>query len=274
MRARRVLLSILVAAGLLASLPASAQQAQTSTWVNMRAGPAPEYPIVVQLPPATFVTVLGCISTYSWCDVVAYGDLRGWVYGANLMYPYQGQVVPIIRYGPTIGLPIVTFILGVYWADHYRHHAWYADWRRWDSWYQRPPAHRPPPPPHRPDYRPPPAHRPPPPGPRPPSATLPLPPGQPPGARPPQGPRPPADRPPSGRPPPGQPPSGQPPSGRPPSAQPPPSRPPSGQPPSGRPPSGPPPSAGQLPAGPRPPAGGPPQGGPQGGPQPRGGGQR
>ncbi|HEX7913763.1 MAG TPA: SH3 domain-containing protein [Paraburkholderia sp.] len=76
------------AAGTLA-LPAvaSAQlQAYTNGTVNVRAGPAPDYPVVTQLPGGFPVSVMGCISNYQWCDVAA-PNLRGWVYAARLSYP-------------------------------------------------------------------------------------------------------------------------------------------------------------------------------------------
>lgn len=184
------------AAGVLA-LPAVAcaqSQAYTNTTVNVRAGPAPDYPIVTQLPGGVPLSVMGCLSNYQWCDVAA-PNLRGWVYAGSLSYPYQGANVPLMNYGTVIGLPIVTFSIGTYWGNYYRGRPWYGQQSRW--------AHHPPPPPPRPG-----AGRPP--GGRPPG-------GQPPGhgdGRPPGGPppghgdgRPPGGSPPghgNGRPPDGQ----------------------------------------------------------------------
>ena len=112
------------------------QQAYTNSPVNMRAGPAGDYPIGTQLPGGVPVTVMGCISGYSWCDVVV-PNLRGWVYAGRLSYPYQGGNVPILTYGPTIGLPIVTFSIGAYWGSYYRGRPWYNQQSHW--------ANRPPP---------------------------------------------------------------------------------------------------------------------------------
>lgn len=167
-------------AALLAPLAALAQQAQTTKWVHVRAGPAREYPLVQQLPPATPVAVQGCLSDYSWCDVIAPDNSRGWVYGGNLDYPYQNGSVLIFGYGATIGLPIVGFVLGSYWGDYYRGRSWYGERDRWNRWNHQHfrPGVRPPPPPHRPDFRPS----------RPPGAGLPLP--RPPGGRPAPPPRP------------------------------------------------------------------------------------
>ena len=185
----RVLL--LGAAALFTPLLAAAQQAQTVKWVHVRAGPAREYPLVSQLPPAAPVSVQGCLSDFSWCDVIAPDGARGWIYAGNLVYPYQSGNVPIVQYGTTVGLPVVTFVLGAYWGSYYRQRAWYGDWHRWDAWNHQHfrPGFRPRPPPHRPDFRPP----------RPPGGAgmrpPPRPPPRPPGVRPPPPPRPPVMRP-------------------------------------------------------------------------------
>jgi hypothetical protein len=137
------------------------------------------------------VEVQGCLSDFSWCDVITPDNNRGWIYGGNLVYPYQNGSVTIIRDGPRIGLPVVTFVLGAYWGSYYSQRPWYRDRPRWDSWSHRPhrPPHlRPPPPPPRPGIRPPP------PRPRPP-VVRPSPPPRPPVVRPPPPPRPPTTRP-------------------------------------------------------------------------------
>ncbi|MFL9891569.1 SH3 domain-containing protein [Paraburkholderia sp. RL17-381-BIF-C] len=142
------------AAGVLA-LPAVAcaqSQAYTNGTVNVRAGPASDYPVVTQLPGGVPVSVMGCISNYEWCDIAA-PNLRGWVYAGRLSYPYQGANVPVMNYGTVIGLPIVTFSIGTYWGDYYRGRPWYGQQSRW--------AHHPPPPPPRPDAGRPPGGRPP-----------------------------------------------------------------------------------------------------------------
>jgi len=189
---------------------AFSHDAVTTGMVNMRAGPDQSFPIVTVLSMGSRLTVLGCISDYRWCDVST-GGARGWVHAGYISYPYQGRQVVIVDYGPSLALPIATFALGVYWADHYRHYPWYPQYRHWHNWHYRahPPPHAGPRPPQHPAG---PGPRPPPPpagaGPRPPQ---PRPPGA--GPRPPQpppgaGPRPP--QPPSGGkpPPPKKPPLG------------------------------------------------------------------
>ncbi|NIF98307.1 SH3 domain-containing protein, partial [Burkholderia sp. Ax-1720] len=161
-----------VLAGMIAvfAAPSLAQTpAVTSMTVNLYAGPAGDYPVVAQLPAGASVTVMGCVSGYSWCDVSLPG-LRGWAYGRYLSYPYQGASVPLSNYGATIGLPVVTFALGAYWGSYYRDRPWFGNQSRWN----RHPGPRPGPPP---------AIRPPGHGARPPGGPGHRPPGH--GARPP-----------------------------------------------------------------------------------------
>ncbi|PXW22971.1 SH3 domain-containing protein [Paraburkholderia caballeronis] len=154
---RKQFISVALAglAGCLAApLPALAQsQAVTNAPANVYAGPAPDYPVVAQVPGGVSVSVMGCVAGFSWCDVALPG-LRGWVYGGALYYPYQGSTVPVLSYGATLGLPIVAFSLGSYWGSFYRDRPWYHDQGRWS--HHAPP--RPAPPPrfdHRPPGRPP-----------------------------------------------------------------------------------------------------------------------
>jgi uncharacterized protein YraI len=172
----------------IASGNASAQsQAYTNQPVYLYAGPAQDYPVVAQLPSGQPLAVYGCVSGYTWCDV-AIAQARGWVYGGYLTYPYQGSNVPIMTYGTTLGLPLISFSIGSYWDRYYRGRPWYADRSRWVN--HPPPPNRPPPPPNRP---PPPPHgapspnRPPPmtPTPPPPPGNVARPPGAGHGYRPP-----------------------------------------------------------------------------------------
>lgn len=146
-----------VGAGALAlSMPlaATAQQAFTRISVNLRAGPAADYPVVAVLGGGQPLDVMGCTGGYSWCDVVLPDGLRGWVFAQSLDYAYEQQRVPLASYGAVIGVPIVTFALGSYWSNYYRDRPWYGD-RRWWGSRPPPPVHgwRPPPPP-RPEWRP------------------------------------------------------------------------------------------------------------------------
>ncbi|MFX1805382.1 hypothetical protein PWR66_17395 [Paraburkholderia sp. A1RO-5] len=127
------LATVCVAAGMV--FAASGVRAQTQAYTNepvdLFAGPSDAYPVVSELGPNVPVTVMGCVSDYSWCDVALPG-LRGWVYGGYLSYPYQGAYVPLTGYGAVIGLPIVTFSVGAYWGSFYRDRPWYGDRDRWE----------------------------------------------------------------------------------------------------------------------------------------------
>lgn len=123
---------------------AQAQAAFTAKSVHLRAGPARDYPVVAVLPAAYPIAVEGCLSDYSWCDVIA-GATRGWVYAGNINYAYQNSYVPVLNYGAIIGLTVFGFILDDYWGSYYRDRPWYP---QRDHWAHRPvtphPGFRPP----------------------------------------------------------------------------------------------------------------------------------
>jgi uncharacterized protein YraI len=135
-------------------LTAAAQQAFTRGSLNLRAGPASNYPIVATLAPGQPVNVVGCTNGYGWCDVVLPDGLRGWVYAPSLDYAYEDRRVPLASYGAAIGIPIIGFAIGNYWSSYYRDRPWYGN-QRW--WGNRPPPPRAgwqPGPMARPDWRP------------------------------------------------------------------------------------------------------------------------
>jgi len=173
----------LVATLVLAALPAAAWSypAYTTKTAHLRAGPARDYPVVAVLAQGTALDVQGCLSDFSWCDVIALGD-RGWLYAGNIDYVYDGAPVTILDYGPELGIGIIGFSLGEYWDNHYRGRPWYHDR---DDWIHRPRPVQPPLPP-RPRVPPGefPPHGPVPHPPRPPREPVPHPPPQPPHPRP------------------------------------------------------------------------------------------
>jgi uncharacterized protein YraI len=124
----------LLAATLL-TLPAfvSAQQlAYASKAISLRAGPSRDYPVVATLASGSSMTIYGCLQGYKWCDVVV-GRSRGWVYSGNIVYPYLGRNVPVMTYGPTIGLGIVQFSIGNYWDNYYTDYPWYPQRQNWSN---------------------------------------------------------------------------------------------------------------------------------------------
>ena len=111
-------------------LHAQEQVAYTAKSVNMRAGPARDYPIVAVLGPGLQILVQGCLADYSWCDVV-YGPSRGWIYAGNINYDYQNTYVPLLSYGPLIGLGIIGFAFDDYWNRYYWDRPFFAQRHRW-----------------------------------------------------------------------------------------------------------------------------------------------
>lgn len=134
--AMALLLATLVAPPLVAE---AQQQAYAAKNVHLRAGPGRDYPVVAILPAGFAITVLGCLSNYSWCDVHT-GLYRGWIYAGNIHYPYHGIRVPVLDYGAQIGIAVLGFILFDYWTDHYRDRPFYRQREQW--------VHRPRPPQH------------------------------------------------------------------------------------------------------------------------------
>jgi uncharacterized protein YraI len=123
------------------SAAALAEQAYTTRTANLRAGPAPDFPVVARLAPGTPVFVDGCLSDYAWCDVEV-GGMRGWLNTRTLQAYYGSRVVPLYGYGATIGLPIITFSLGNYWDRYYRGRTWYSERPRWERhWHAYAPRH-------------------------------------------------------------------------------------------------------------------------------------
>ena len=145
----------IVAAGLLFSAAVCAQEAYTTRDANVRAGPDPDYPLIATLVAGTPVTVLGCVSDYSWCDIV-FGEIRGWMYAKSLQYVYENRWVPLYGYGATIGVPIIAFSILSYWDNYYRDRPFYHDRPRWEHRpYPGGPGYYPQPRPPGPQYRPP-----------------------------------------------------------------------------------------------------------------------
>ena len=142
--ATELVLRTLAVLALALPLAAGAEPARTKQWVNVRAGPAGNYPTVMRLPPGTYVQVYGCTDGYRWCDVVASDGQRGWALGGSLYYPYEDRWVPVTGYyGPGFGIPITPFVMGDYWGTHYRHRPWYGQRQYWGPGYGYGPGYGP-----------------------------------------------------------------------------------------------------------------------------------
>ncbi|MEO7917106.1 MAG: SH3 domain-containing protein [Dokdonella sp.] len=133
MKTSTTLFGLLAAAGLALAIPVSAQAGSgyLSVNVNLRAGPAIDYPSVYVAPRGSAVEVYGCIDSWEWCDV-SWDGYRGWVSGNYLDYGWNGRRVPVYDYGPRLGLGIISFNFGNYWTSHYRHRSWYGDRHRYE----------------------------------------------------------------------------------------------------------------------------------------------
>ena len=129
---KRITLSVAVTVAGLVIGPslASALTAITTEPTNLRAGPALDFPVVDSIPDDARVTVHGCVRAYRWCDI-SWRDARGWVSGDELAYFYQQRYVPVVEYGPRIGLPIVVFSFDTYWDRYYRGRPFYGERTRW-----------------------------------------------------------------------------------------------------------------------------------------------
>lgn len=111
----------------------------TRVRTNLRSGPATGYPVVSVLPAGASLRIYGCISEWTWCDVMWHGE-RGWMSAQLIDYTYDGYRVPLYDYGPQIALPIIAFSFDLYWSSHYRGRSWYHDRDRWKSYHPHPSA--------------------------------------------------------------------------------------------------------------------------------------
>src|SRR5512135_3085397 len=123
---KRMLSTAALGLALCASTAAFAYDGYVTGSVYLRAGPDPGYPTVARLRAGTSVVIECCVDDWTWCDVYNHDD-RGWVRANYLQHDYQGHRVLIPQYGVQIGIPIITFVFGSYWDDHYRSRSWYHD---------------------------------------------------------------------------------------------------------------------------------------------------
>lgn len=121
--AAAALVPLLVGGEALAAQPVAVATAD----VNLRAGPDTQYPAITTIPYGSSVSLFGCTSGFTWCDI-AWGNARGWVAAAYLLVIYRNTPVVVDAVvAPRIGVNVVVFNRG-YWARHYVGRPWYRDW--------------------------------------------------------------------------------------------------------------------------------------------------
>ncbi len=134
-----LLAAMILGAGAATAEPAV--QGYTTAGVNLRAGPSTTYPVVATMRAGDEVTIYGCLSGWTWCDIDWRG-YRGWAAGQYLDVPYQQHHQPILSYGEYVGVPFLSFSIGSYWNDHYRDRTFFGDMQRYQGpdVGQKPPA--------------------------------------------------------------------------------------------------------------------------------------
>ena len=125
---------------LLTAAPAAAEtEGFPTTDVNLRAGPDIAYPVIDLIPAGDPVTIIGCLSDWSWCDVAWY-EIRGWVAADYIETVYEFERVYLPAYATLIALPVITFEFNTYWDSYYheRYHErpWYRDRDHWHSYWE------------------------------------------------------------------------------------------------------------------------------------------
>lgn len=130
---RKFLIAAAASLAALFALPsiASAATGYVTTDLNVRAGPSTAYPVVSVFGGGSRVDVIGCTSGPGWCDVQA-GGIRGWVSASYLDLSWNNRRVRAPSYVTRVGVPTITFSIGSYWDNHYRHRSFYRDRDRYD----------------------------------------------------------------------------------------------------------------------------------------------
>ncbi|WP_416208001.1 SH3 domain-containing protein [Chelativorans sp. M5D2P16] len=131
MKANLLLVAAILLLGTAATISsADAEEAYTTTDVNLRAGPSTRFSRVTTLPAGVVVTLYGCTEAWGWCDA-GWRGLRGWVSGHYLEALYDGRRTILPEYVPSAGIPIITFEFGTYWDRWYPDRPWYEERDRW-----------------------------------------------------------------------------------------------------------------------------------------------
>ena len=101
--------ALLTALALAAVSPLAGAQAYTQSATELRLGPGTDWTIVTELPPSTFVRVIGCDPRYSWCQVRVPHGLQGWLPGDSLRDVRDDQPLRRDGQGSLIDFPAIVF---------------------------------------------------------------------------------------------------------------------------------------------------------------------
>lgn len=84
---------------------------QSTTDLNVRAGPGPQYEVVGVIPEGGAATVAGCTSTGKWCNVTV-GGVQGWAFADYLTASVEGQSMVVTKLPQSQAVPVVEFDAG------------------------------------------------------------------------------------------------------------------------------------------------------------------
>lgn len=84
-------------------------QAYTQSSAELRLGPGTDWTIVTELPPSTFVRIVGCDPRYRWCQVTVPHGLQGWLPGEVLRDVRDDQGLRRDGQGGLIDFPVIVF---------------------------------------------------------------------------------------------------------------------------------------------------------------------
>ncbi|CCD89486.1 conserved exported protein of unknown function, putative SH3 domain [Bradyrhizobium sp. ORS 285] len=124
------LVALLVVLGPSGKAAAASFEGYAGVNLNVRSGPNVRFPTVGVLGAGSPLTIHGCLTGYTWCDVSASG-FRGWASGALIQFSYETRRVYVPACAPRVEMPIVTFHIDTYWRDYYRELPLYGDLPRW-----------------------------------------------------------------------------------------------------------------------------------------------
>ncbi len=101
--------SLLVSTLLACAMGQAHAQAYTQSNVELRLGPGTDWTIVTELPPSTFVRIVGCDPRYGWCQVNVPHGLQGWLPGDILRDVRDDQPLRQDAQGQPIEFPAIVF---------------------------------------------------------------------------------------------------------------------------------------------------------------------